>query len=301
MQPPLPFTLDTLTQAQRERLAFLETKAFFCGELMRADIENRFGIAPAASSRDLHAYRQLNPDQLTYDPTQRRYVPSEGFQPLFPFSAERILSWLSRGFGDGLGATQRKPLACEGFSQLINPDFDLLALITRAIYQGAALRVTYLSLSSGPSERVIVPGALADNGSRWHVRAYDRSRARFADFVLTRISRAVLLEEAPDASELLLADEQWSTEVELDLVPHPDLRYPAAVEADYSMRGGFLTVSMRAALAGYALSRWSVDCTPDHSLDPNRHHLWLVNNQSLQSVQSLVMAPGYSPNNRSNC
>lgn len=291
-ESPLPEELKDLTQIQRERLAYLEMKAFFCGELMRADIEKRFGLAPAAASRDLHAYRALNPGQLSYDATQRRYIPSPGFTPLFPFSTERILSWLLHGFGDGLG-TQRKPIPCDGLAQLISPDFTLLATITRAIHQSLPIRVTYVSLSSGSAKRAIVPGALADNGSRWHVRAYDRDNDRFGDFVLTRITAAEIIEEQPQEHELLMADQQWLRLVDLELVPHPTLRHPEAIAADYAMQDGFLPVTVRAALAGYALGRWSVDCSHDHSLDSARHHLWLRNNQSLYGVDSAVMAPGY--------
>jgi hypothetical protein len=39
--------LNSLTQAQRERLFYIEVKAFFCGDLTRADIERRFGLKPA--------------------------------------------------------------------------------------------------------------------------------------------------------------------------------------------------------------------------------------------------------------
>lgn len=292
-ESPLPEKLKDLTQIQRERLAYLEMKAFFCGELMRADIEKRFGLAPAAASRDLHAYRELNPDQLSYDATQRRYVPSPGFTPLFPFSTERILSWLLHGFGDGLDA-QRKTIPCDGLAPLISPDFSLLATITRAIHQSLPIKITYLSLSSGAGQRVIIPGALADNGSRWHVRAYDRDNNRFGDFVLTRITAVEIIEEQPQEHELLLADQQWLRLVGLELVPHPGLHHPAAIAADYSMQGGVLPVTVRAALAGYALSRWDVDCSDNHSLDPVRHHLWLRNNQSLYGVENAVMAPGYT-------
>lgn len=285
--------LKDLTQIQRERLAYLEMRAFFCGELMRADIERRFGLAPAAASRDLHAYRELNPGQLSYDATQRRYVPSDSFTPLFPFSTERILSWLLHGFGDGLDA-QRKAIPCDGLAQLITPNFTVLAMITRAIYQSHPLSVTYLSLSSGASERVIVPGALADNGSRWHVRAYDREHDRFGDFVLTRITAAEIIEEQPQEHELLIADQQWLRLVDLELVPHPGLHHPEAIAADYSMQSGALSVTVRAALAGYALGRWSVDCSDDHSLDSARHHLWLRNNQPLYGVESAALAPGYT-------
>lgn len=292
MQPPLPLTLETLTQAQRERLAFLETKAFFCGELMRADIETRFGIAPAAASRDLHAYRQLNPGQLAYDPKQRRYVPSEAFQPLFPFSQERILNWLLRGFGDGLDI-QSRPIPSDEVGQLINPDLSVLSTVTRAIHSKVPVWITYLSLSSGRASRVIVPGALVDNGSRWHVRGFDREHGRFGDFVLTRITRAEILSQSPLGHETLLADEQWSQLVDLELVPHPDLAFPEAIAADYGMKGDRLFLQIRAALVGYALNRWNVDCSRDHSLDSSRHHLWLRNSDVLHGLDSAVLAPGY--------
>lgn len=284
--------LKDLTQVQRERLAYLEMKAFFCGELMRADIENRFGLAAAAASRDLLSYRQLNPHQLVYDATQRRYIPAEGFKPLFPFSSDRVLNWLLTGFGNNIGI-QRKPIHVDGLIQLTQPNFNLLATITRSIHQSRPLKVTYLSLNSGSSERIIVPGALADNGSRWHVRAYDRTRERFSDFVLTRISYAEMLDDAPQESELQMADQQWLRLVDLELVPHPDLKHPEAIKADYSMEEGVRPVRVRAALAGYALNRWNVDCSRYHTLNPSRHPLWLRNAETLYGVESAVLAPGY--------
>jgi hypothetical protein len=45
--------LSLLSQTQRERLAYIDYKVFFSGELRRADLESRFGIAVAAATRDL--------------------------------------------------------------------------------------------------------------------------------------------------------------------------------------------------------------------------------------------------------
>ena len=47
-----------------------------------------------------------------------------------------------------------------------------------------------------------------------------------------------------------------------------------AIEADFRMNNGVLALDMRAPLVGYALRRWSVDCSPVHKLDPKEHHLW---------------------------
>jgi predicted DNA-binding transcriptional regulator YafY len=136
---------------------------------------------------------------------------------------------------------------------------------------------------------------LADNGLRWHVRSYDRDRKRFSDFVLTRIIKADEIEGEVHEHELLAADEQWVRMVEMEIVPHPGIKQPKAVEADYGMDGGVLKIKARAALAGYVLRRWSIDASPDHRLDPASHLLWLRNTPTLYGVESASLAPGAAP------
>jgi predicted DNA-binding transcriptional regulator YafY len=281
------------SHSQLERLAYLEMRVYFVGDLRRGDLENRFGIKPAAATRDLNAYRALAPGNLEYDTSAKTYVPAGGFQPVFGFSAERVLTWLRHGFGDGQGQCAQRTVPCEGASELVRPDFSVLAELTRAIHSGRPVKVSYLSLSSGASRRVIVPLALADNGLRWHLRAFDRSRGRFADFVLTRIAKATALPERAADQEQLAADVQWGRMLDLELVPHPGLAHPEAIHADYSMQHGVLKLTLRAALAGYALLRWGVDCSATHCLDAASHHLWLRNPGVLDGVESAALAPGY--------
>lgn len=288
------------TQTQRERLAFLELRAFFTGELRRGDIESRFGIKPAAASRDLSGYREVAPANLDYDPAARCYRPTANFAPVFEFHHERVLTWLLQGFGDGLDLGLKQAAPCEGPGQLFKPDMGILATLTRAMCSKRAVRINYLSLSSGAKRREIVPVALADNGLRWHVRAFDRERKRFGDFVLTRIAKVNDIDgEVPD-SELLGSDEQWARMVDLELAPHPGIKWPKAIEADYGMSDGVLRIKTRAALAGYVLRRWSIDSSVDHRLDPSVHHLWLRNPQTLYGVESAALAPGFIADRHAN-
>lgn len=282
-----------LTQTQRERHAFLEMRAFFTGELRRIDIESRFGIKPAAASRDLSSYRDAAPANLDYDPVSRCYRPTGAFKAIYDFQSDRVLTWLLEGFGDGLELGIKQAAPCEGAGRLVKPDLQLLGVITRALCAKVAVRITYLSLSSGPMTREIVPVALADNGLRWHLRAFDRERRRFSDFVLTRISNVTALSQPVAEHELLVADEQWARIVDFELVPHPSIQWANAVEADYGMNNGVLKMKSRAALAGYVLRRWNIDSSPDHSLDAASHHLWLRNTQTLYGVESAALAPGY--------
>lgn len=284
--------LVRLTQIQRERLSYIEVKAFFCGDLTRADIECRFGVKPAASARDLAAYRLLAPHNLIYDPTLRCYRTTNAFRPLFEHKPDRILTWFRSGMGDGLDIKVRKSVPCESANELVFPDLGILATNTRAIASKQLIRVSYLSITSGLSVKTLAPLALADTGLRWHLRAFDVEKKRFSDFVLTRISKAKSLGEVIPENQMIQSDTQWARVVHLELVPHPGVMQTAAIEADYGMTDGMLRLDLRAPLVGYALRRWCVDCSPNHVLDPNSHHLWLKNSLTLFGVESAAIAPG---------
>lgn len=148
-------------------------------------------------------------------------------------------------------------------------------------------------MSSGVSDRVIVPFALVDTGLRWHVRAFDRRHGEFRDFVVTRIEAPQELDEVPQPNELPGNDIQWTRIVELDFVPHPRLARPEIVCMDYGMKEGALHMRVRAAVAGYMLLRWSVDCSPDHRLTEEQYRLWLADPLALYGVENASLAPGY--------
>ena len=88
-------------------------------------------------------------------------------------------------------------------------------------------------------------------------------------------------------------DIQWTRIVELELVPHPDQPRPEITEMDYGMQGGVLRMNLRAATAGYILRKWSVDCSPDHSLRGHEYRLWLKDHLAIYGVRNAVLAPGY--------
>lgn len=286
--------LADLTQPQRDRLAFVELRVRFIGEIRRQDLVSRFGMQTAAATRDLGLYKDLAPGNIDYDAKGKSYVLGPNFRPVFDFPPERVLSWLTESFGDGEPVHLKAWVASETPPRLTHPDLDVLAVITRAIHQGCPLRMEYHSISSGCTQRDIVPFALTENGLRWHVRAFDRKTKEFRDFVITRIRRPRLLKgDQPDAHERSDQDTQWTRIVELELVPHPDQPRPEITVMDYGMRDGSLRVRLRAATAGYILRRWTVDCSPDHSLRGHGFRLWLKDPLALYGVKSALLAPGY--------
>ena len=188
-------------------------------------------------------------------------------------------------------------LPCETPTQLNTTNLTTLSVLTRAIHQQQVVQIKYHSLSSGVSSRQIVPFALVDNGLRWHIRAYDRKQSRFTDFVVNRIETPQVVESEIAEHETREADNQWNRIVELEIVPHPSLKHPETIAMDYAMQGNKnnaqLNINVRAAVAGYLLRRWNIDCSEEHSLKGMEYHLWLKNHPALYGVENLVIAPGY--------
>lgn len=288
--------LTDLTQPQRDRLAFVELRVRFIGGIRRQDLVSRFGIQSAAATRDLALYKELASGNIDYDSKGKSYVLGPDFHPVFDFPPDRVLSWLTQSFGDGEPVWLKAWITSETPSRLTQPDLDVLASVTRAIHQECPLVIEYYSITSGRAEREIVPFALLDNGSRWHVRAFDRKSQEFRDFVITRIKNPVVMKGAKvQPHEQSNQDIQWTRIVELELVPHPDQPRPEITEMDYSMDSGVLRMKLRAATAGYILRQWSVDCSPDHSLRGHEYRLWLKDHLALYGVKNALLAPGYAP------
>lgn len=287
--------LTGISQQQQERLCYIDFRAWFLGRVGRSDIVSRFGMAEAAATRDLALYKELAPDNLLYSAGDKTYLASSEFKPLYDHKPEHVLTALSQGFGDEVIGESQASLSCETPTQLNQPDLEVLSQLTRAIYQKRVVDIEYISPESGKSKREVAPHVLVDSGLRWHVRAYDRKRKAFIDFVINRITKAKLQDDLPGENELASADDQWQQSVELELVPHPNIKHPNAIEMDYNMVGGVKKEKTRVAVAGYVLRRWNVDCSEDHSLQGPEYQLWLRNSAKLQSDVDMILAPGGQP------
>ena len=288
-----PQRVESLSHAQRERLTYIDFRLYFFGEIGRPDLIERFGVAPAGATRDLALYREIASQNITFDGSNKIYRIGQAFSPLFDHASQRGMPALALGFGDGLNGASQPLLPCESFTVLSNPRMDVLAPVCRAIYAKRPVAIRYHSMTSGDSERVIVPFALVDTGLRWHVRAFDRKSGEFRDFVVTRIEAPKLLDEEPQANERPNNDIQWMRIVELDFVPHPRLERPEIIKMDYGMTDDSIRMRVRAAVAGYMLLRWSVDCSPDHRLKEEQYRLWLSDPLALSGVENANLAPGY--------
>ncbi len=283
---------SSLTLKQRERLAFIDFQLYFLGELRRNDLVERFGISPVVATRTIAQYLSLAPNNCELD-KHKIYRPRPEFTPWHLHSVSQVLATLAQGLTLSLGHDQTSLLPCELPPELSMPKVEILALVTRAMHQRKVIKVRYVSMNSGETEREIVPFALVSNRVRWHVRAFDRKNNDFQDFVLRRIvSASILDDEKVEIHEGPAADTQWSRIINLELVPHPKITRPEVVFLDYDMPGGVLKVSVRAANVGYLMKLWAIDCSPNHSESAKEFHLWLRDPLSIYGA-STALAPGY--------
>lgn len=288
--------LESLNFSQRQRLAYIDFKLLFVGYVSRAEIVSYFEKGLTSASSDINLYKQLCAENMEYNSKEKKYFQTPAFRPLFEHAPCKTLVKLSNQITDGFDAIGDTTFPIEAPSQLNVPDIFTVAKLIQAVINGKALKITYTSLTSGLSEREIVPHSIVDNGLRWHIRAFDRKSKSFRDFVLTRITKATIENSLVHSEEDKLNDHQWMRIMPLQLVPHPyNVKHPSAIELDYGMENGSLTLNIRAAMAGYLLRRWNVDCTADAELIGAEYQLWLRNRQTLFGAENLAIAPGYVP------
>jgi predicted DNA-binding transcriptional regulator YafY len=286
--------LKNVNYAQKQRLAFIDFKLMFTGSVTRNEIIQRFECGTAAASRDLALYKEFAPKNLTYNTTEKQYLLESNFKPLFNHDPRKTLVKLANEISDGFDAISDTKFPIEAPSALNVPDLMIVARISQAIFQNKAINIIYTSLSKGSNSRDIVPHSIVDNGLRWHVRAYCRKSEEFRDFVLTRITKASLRSGFVKQQEQKEQDTDWNTFISLELVPHPkNIQHPTAIALDYGMVDGSMSIKARAALTGYLLRRWNVDCTDSAELNGSEYQLYLNNKHLISGAGNLTLAPGY--------
>ncbi|MDU0355778.1 WYL domain-containing protein [Paraglaciecola aquimarina] len=288
--------LKEISFSQKQRLAYIDFKLLFTGHVTRSEVVRHFEKGLTSASSDINQYKELCPDNLKYDAKERKYFQTSAFKPLFNHDPRKTLVKLSNQITDGFDAIGDITFPVEAPSQLNIPDIFIVAKLIQAIINEKPVSVIYTSLSSGSGAREMVPHSIVDNGLRWHLRAFDRKSSSFRDFVLTRITKVTIKESPIDAGEGKIEDHQWTRMMPLQLVPHPhNVNHPTAIALDYGMDNGVLSINVRAAMVGYLLRRWNVDCTADAELVGAEYQLWLKNRQTLFGAENLAIAPGYVP------
>lgn len=281
--------LNEIKWATRQRLEYIEIMAYYCGVVTRSDVARAFSISDAAATKDLKFYGDIAPDNLVYKHTVFGFVPGPTFKEVFAdLSPAAVLPLFEANQAVAGGPHENTPIfgipaECIALPNRF-PKKEVLAQITRAIHHHKKLSVSYHSLSGKDSDkkRTIEPHSLVNSGFRWHVRAYNEESFDFRDFVLSRFVSANCLEDDADSSAQY--DDDWTEVIALQLSPHPGLDEANrnSLLMDYGSKNEVIEIRIRRALIGYVLQQLSVDTTSDHSLNPKKYQLVVINRDEIE-------------------
>jgi hypothetical protein len=251
-----PTTLPTdVRHGARARLRFLDEQAFWRGRVNRSDLMERFGVSVPQATADLGKYQELAPGNLVYDRQAKAYVTTEAFRPVFGApAAEAWLRELAGGAGTGEFPAEELPLP----QRALDP--WLVRRVVRSIRSGCAFRVQYQSMEPSEPEpiwRWVSPLAIASDGLRWHLRAYNHDTARHEDLVFPRMFEIGEERAAGDVPP----DKDWQQIVTVRLRASAALSpsQRRAVAIDFRMEGGVVEVPVRAAMLANFLRRMRLD------------------------------------------
>jgi WYL domain len=249
-----------------QRLEFIEFQAFWEGGVRRGDITSRFGVSVPQASNDLTLYQKLAPQNLRYDSSEKRYVPTLEFAPRFlKPNAERYLvqlqaianrvitladTWIANAPDAGVMPVPYRRI-----------DPTIFKRFVEVIRASRSIEIHYQSMNVKRPDAIwrrITPHAFGTDGLRWHVRGFCHLENKFKDFILSRCRE---LRAEGDAGASASDDRKWLTDFDVHLIPNPELSesQQETIAMDYNMRDGRAVVPIRYAMLYYFEKRLRLD------------------------------------------
>jgi WYL domain len=278
---------DDVRWGLKSRFELIEWRAYWMGRVNRGDLEEAFGVSTPQASVDLRAYDAAAPGNITYDSTEKAYVPTPAFAPKFlRLSADRYLLQLDAILNGAIVPSDtwfRSPPPAAVMPELTRSvDPATLQAVLRAITSREELDIQYQSLTNTRA-RPIGPHALGFDGNRWHTRAWCPTRRQFRDFVLSRIESVGASRPSAISPDM---DIEWHRRVDMKIAGHPGLNdeQRGTIERDFGMKNGLLVVNVRVALSFYMERRWLLDIS-DEVISPQRKQITLTNAAEVEEAR----------------
>jgi hypothetical protein len=273
-----------------KRMEFIEFRLLWDGGINRADIVQQFGISPPQASNDLTQYKEVAPKNIIYDLSEKKYHAAENFNPLFlDADPDQYLSQLKLVVDKIITPEEAWIAQLPNIDSVPVPHRSVNLLIMKAlvdaIRNNRSLNIHYQSMgpkNKDPSWRWISPHGFANDGARWHVRAFCHKDSKFKDF---HISRILGVGEYSDPQAHAKQDATWNALFEVILVPNPKISkaQQKATTVEYGMRKGRLTVKVRQALLFYFKKSLRIDVAEKFD-DPYEAPLVIENRKEFETA-----------------
>ena len=239
----------------RQRLTLLEANCLLTGRLQTNDLQAIFGIKRVQASRDISRYRAMRPNNLRYDPSQRCYLASDEFDPVFlPDTSGNTLLSALRCARSPLSVILLRTPPVTAHAEPTGPTIDLPVVrhVVRAIVHKEAIEVT-LEQRGEASQDMLWPHTLVWNGYRWHARCYSEQAGAFTDIPLHSIIKApppFPRSQGTEEQHGAAADRAWQEQLTVTLSPAASLDQTQRNEVmnHYGMREERLELTVRLAM-----------------------------------------------------
>lgn len=270
------------TDAEHKRFAFIELMLIWEGSVTASNVSAQFELHEKLSAQIIKHYKNLYPKNIEFSTELNGYKCAANMRAQFTDGSlhdyVNIIAIESNITQLGMPSRNLRP-------KLIRP-------ILMAIREQRRLKIEYASVNTPQfSSRVIQPHNLVFDGLRWHVRAYCENNQAYRDFVLSRLSDQQPSELLDAAHHYDLQDEDWQTQLKVEIMPDPRLDQNRAriIALDYDMelgeQGYSKVILVRAALLMYFLQR----------LNLNVYHHQAVAQQIILSPDCAEQLKAYLP------
>ncbi|KUJ86483.1 MAG: hypothetical protein XD36_3078 [Halomonas sp. 54_146] len=284
--------VEKIRWGTERRLEFIEFRLYWEGGVRRGDITEKFGISTPQASADLGLYQKLAPRNLVYDASEKQYVITKHFQPLFlDLRADVYLAHLHDVSGNNFRLLDSWMGQVPSAGLIPVPSrrvkSDVLRKLIWAIREKRSIEVLYQSMNSTSLDKAwrwLSPHSLVNDGARWHLRAFCHNRYAFRDFLLSRCDATRAFGEAEGA---ISNDVAWNELFEVQLHPNPKLNeaQKQVVMEDYAMVDRKLSISIRKALLFYFEKNLRLD-VPDVEGNPAATPLKILNYEDFKIAMS---------------
>ncbi|MFC0859298.1 WYL domain-containing protein [Pasteurella multocida] len=253
----------SLTQA--ERLAFIDIRLSYLGEISRSDIMEEFRIAQAAASKDLSEYRALQEGKVDIDPQSKRtIIKLENFQPLFEISGQNALSILANGFNRNYLIKAPSVIPVEYIEASIEElSGSKIMAITRAIHKNKGVSCRYgSSHSDNHDTRTLIPTTLFVNKNEWYFRAFEYNEnvntSCFKNFKFSRVESSELLDL--NIKYKIPPDIDWNTLIPVQIEVNNTLSdyIKDSIRKEFQLKSDTHTLFIKVALFPYIYSSWCI-------------------------------------------
>lgn len=255
----------TRLNRQNDRLIAIEIFLHWHGELSSSELTLTFGISRVQASRDLQSYQIEFPNQMHYDNSRKRYLPTDKFRLFLADGSVTEYVTLSSRSNTGLIPIEWVIPGQQGVART-KTFRNNMSLIHLAIRGNRDLSINYSSLRQPEGkQRKVAPHALVCTGVRWHMRAFCYNDKKFKDFVLGRIVGSIVLSEERQLNAYPTNDSLWNKTIELNLIANLalDSAQQRLVALEYYGDSGSLQLQTRACLLQYLLHTYQIYALQD--------------------------------------